>query len=73
MELNKYIEYTNLDQTATLKDIEKLCNEAIKNKFAAICVNPYYVPLASSLLKSEKQSFQCPSVRLHRKEKERQK
>ena len=53
MELNKYIEYTNLDQTATLKDIEKLCNEAIKNKFAAICINPYYVPLASSLLKNE--------------------
>ena len=30
MELNKYIEHTNLNNTAKLKDIEKLCNEAIK-------------------------------------------
>lgn len=51
MEINKYIEHTNLDVTATLKDIEKLCNEAIKYKFAAVCVYPYYVSLAKELLK----------------------
>jgi len=51
MELNKYIDHTNLKNTATLKDIEKLCNEAIKYKFASVCVYPYYVPLAKSLLK----------------------
>ena len=51
MELNKYIDHTNLKNTATLKDIEKLCNEAIKYKFASVCVYPYYVPLASKLLK----------------------
>ena len=51
MELNKYIDHTNLKNTATLKDIEKLCNEAIKYKFASVCVYPYYVTLASSLLK----------------------
>ena len=51
MELNKYIDHTNLKNTATLKDIENLCNEAIKYKFASVCVNPYYVPLASNLLK----------------------
>lgn len=51
MELNKYIDHTNLKNTATLKDIEKLCNEAIKYKFASVCVFPYYVTLASSLLK----------------------
>lgn len=51
MELNKYIDHTNLKNTATLKDIEKLCNEAIKYKFASVCVYPYYVPLASNLLK----------------------
>ena len=51
MELNKYIDHTNLKNTATLKDIEKLCNEAIKYKFASVCVYPYYVPLATSLLK----------------------
>lgn len=51
MELNKYIDHTNLKPTATLKDIEKLCNEAIKYSFASVCVHPYYVPLAANLLK----------------------
>ena len=51
MELNKYIDHTNLKNTATLKDIEKLCNEAIKYKFASVCVYPYYVKLAYNLLK----------------------
>jgi len=51
MELNKYIDHTNLKNTSTLKDIEKLCEEAIKYRFASVCVYPYYVPLAKSLLK----------------------
>ena len=52
MELNKYIDHTNLKNTATLKDMEKLCNEAIKYKFASVCVFPYYVTLAKNLLKN---------------------
>lgn len=51
MELNKYIDHTNLKNTATLKDIEKLCNEAIKYRFASVVVYPYYVPLAVNILK----------------------
>ncbi len=51
MEISKYIDHTNLDNTATLKNIEKLCNEAIKYKFASVCVYPYYVPLCANLLK----------------------
>lgn len=52
MELNKYIDHTNLKVTATMKDIEKLCNEAIEYGFASVCVQPYYVGLASELLKN---------------------
>ena len=52
MDLNKYIDYTNLKPTSTLKDIEVLCNTAIKNGFASVCVLPYYVPLAKELLKN---------------------
>ena len=52
MELNSYIDHTNLKNTATLKDIEKLCNEAIKYHFHSVCVYPYYVPLAYELLKN---------------------
>ena len=51
MQLNKYIEHTNLNNKASLKDIESLCNEAIKYDFAAVCVYPYYVRLAKELLK----------------------
>ncbi len=52
MELNSYIDHTNLKNTAKLKDIEKLCNEAIKYHFASVCVHPYYVPLAYKLLQN---------------------
>lgn len=51
MELNSYIDHTNLKLDSTLKDIEKLCDEAINYHFASVCVPPYYVPLAASLLK----------------------
>lgn len=50
MEINKYIDHTNLKAYATKKDIEKLCEEAIKHQFASVCVNPYYVSLANELL-----------------------
>jgi deoxyribose-phosphate aldolase len=51
MELNKYIDHTNLKATATLRDIEKLCEEAKKFHFETVCVHPFYVPLAKELLK----------------------
>lgn len=50
MEINKYIDHTNLKAYATKKDIELLCSEAIKHQFASVCVNPYYVSLAHELL-----------------------
>lgn len=51
MELNKYIDHTNLKAVATEKDIKKLCEEAIDYGFSSVCVNPHYVPLAKELLK----------------------
>lgn len=51
MELNKYIDHTNLKAFATTEDIKKLCKEAKEYKFEAVCVNPYYVSLASEELK----------------------
>ena len=50
MEIGKYIDHTNLKMDATEKDIVKLCEEAIKYGFETVCVNPYYVSLAKSLL-----------------------
>ena len=51
MELNKYIDHTNLKPYTTKENIEKLCNEAVEYGFASVCINPYYVKLASELLK----------------------
>lgn len=50
--MNQYIEGTNLKPEATMRDIEALCDEAIENRYVAVCVAPYYVTLASSLLKN---------------------
>ncbi len=50
VQLNRYIDHTLLKPTATAADIEQLCNEAKQYRFASVCVNPYYVPLAKKLL-----------------------
>ena len=51
-ELAKMIDHTILKANATQSDIEKLCEEAKEYNFASVCVNPYWVPLASDLLKN---------------------
>lgn len=50
MELNKYIDSTNLKMEATALDITKLCEDAIKYNFESVCVSPCYVSLAKDLL-----------------------
>ena len=52
MELNNYIEHTNLNNTATFEDIEKLCKEAIKYHFKTDCVHPFYVGVVKEYLKN---------------------
>lgn len=50
MDINNYIDYTNLKACATKEDIKRLCDEAIKFHFVSVCVNPCYVELAKELL-----------------------
>ena len=50
MDINNYIDYTNLKAYATKEDIKKLCGEAVKFHFVSVCVNPCYVELAKELL-----------------------
>ena len=52
MELNSYIDHTNLKAIATTADIKKLCDEAIKYHFSTVCVNPCYVEIAKSYLEN---------------------
>lgn len=44
--LNRYFDHTNLKPTASEADIIKLCGEAKKYDFYAVCIHGYYVPLA---------------------------
>jgi len=52
LSLNQYIDHTLLKPTATKPEIKKLCKEAIANKFATVCVNPYWVSYAKTLLEN---------------------
>ncbi len=51
MEIAKFIDHTNLKPNATEQDIRQLCAEAKQYGFAAVCVTPCNVPLASKFLK----------------------
>ncbi|QQR97123.1 MAG: deoxyribose-phosphate aldolase [Sphingobacteriales bacterium] len=50
MYIAKYIDHTLLKATATTKDIEQLCFEAIKHHFYAVCINPCYISLCKNIL-----------------------
>jgi len=50
MNIAKYIDHTNLKACASKEDIIKLCEEAKKYNFYAVCVNPYRVKLAKKQL-----------------------
>ena len=51
MEMNKLIDHTLLKPDASIEAIKKLCEEAREYKFASVCVNPCFVPLAAEMLK----------------------
>src|SRR5437764_5519659 len=44
------IDHTLLKPQATDADIRRLCQEARQYQFVAVCVNPYWVPLAAAEL-----------------------
>lgn len=49
-ELARLIDHTMLKPEATPAEIERLCEEALRYRFATVCVNPAYVPLAATKL-----------------------
>lgn len=50
-ELAKTIDHTLLRADATAPDVQRLCREAARYHFAAVCVFPYFVPLAAQQLR----------------------
>ena len=49
--LARMIDHTMLKAEATPKEIEQLCAEALKYRFASVCINGSHVPLCARLLK----------------------
>jgi len=45
-----WIDHTLLKPEATAAQVKVLCQEALEYRFASVCINPAYVPLASGLL-----------------------
>ncbi|MCK4510713.1 deoxyribose-phosphate aldolase [bacterium] len=45
------IDHTVLKPATSREDIEKLCEEARRFRFASVCVNPCYVPLCAQMLR----------------------
>lgn len=52
MKLNKFIDHTLLNPSATLSDIIELCKEAKQYDFFSVCVNSCHVSLAKKVLKN---------------------
>lgn len=50
LKIERFIDHTMLKPEATSEQIEKLCREAKKYGFAAVCVNSSYVRLCAELL-----------------------
>lgn len=48
--LRPLLEHTLLTSTATLSDIDRLCDEAVEHRLGAVCVNPVWVRRAATRL-----------------------
>jgi deoxyribose-phosphate aldolase len=49
--LARFIDHTLLRPTATAGDIDRLCDEAVEHRFAAVCINPCWVARAARRLR----------------------
>jgi deoxyribose-phosphate aldolase len=49
--LGDLVDHTLLRAEATRADLVRLCEEAAEHRFAAVCVNPQWVPLCAELLR----------------------
>lgn len=57
MKIASFIDHTVLKADTTLANVQRICEEAVKHQFAAVCVPPYYVAPA-------RQALEGSSVRL---------
>ena len=50
----EFIDHTVLKAETTRGEIEQVCAEAVEHEFAAVCVNPVWVPLCAERLKGSR-------------------
>ncbi|MDQ0205531.1 deoxyribose-phosphate aldolase [Alkalicoccobacillus murimartini] len=60
--LANMIDHTALKPDTTEEQIRTLCEEALTHTFASVCVNPTWVPLASTLLKESDEVKVCTVI-----------
>ncbi|MFQ5349727.1 MAG: deoxyribose-phosphate aldolase [Thermoanaerobaculia bacterium] len=58
-ELGRYIDHTLLAPGTTAEEIDRLCDEAIRYRFAAVCVNPVWVRRAAHRLRGKPVAVAC--------------
>ena len=58
-QIARMIDHTLLKPEASVKDIEKLCAEAVKHGFYSVCVNPAYVQKAAALTRNSNVKVCC--------------
>ncbi len=51
MNIAQFIDHTVLKPTTLIKDIEKVCNDALQYKFCAVCIPPPLIKTAKDFLK----------------------
>lgn len=52
IQINKYIDHTNLKPDASKLAMDQLCGEAMEYRFAAVCVSPYFVKYVADKLRN---------------------
>jgi deoxyribose-phosphate aldolase len=55
-EIAGWIDHTLLKPESTAAQVRTLCQEAMQYHFAAVCINPVYVPLACGMLRDAKEN-----------------
>lgn len=50
-EFAKYFDHTLLAMNSTKRDVERICFEALREGFQAVCINPIHVEAAREFLK----------------------
>jgi len=55
--IQNYIEHTYLKSNTDSLIIERICKEAIDNKFYGVCIPPFFVPKAANLLANTEQKI----------------